>query len=155
MKNIIGRKAGMTTGFTADGRAVPATVIVAGPCTVVQRKTVDSDGYEAVALGFGDVKESRLTKAMKGLFKGAGVEPKRHIREFRADIEGAEVGQTITVEAFEPGDLVDVVGTSKGHGFSGGIKRWNFVGGGRQHGSTIPRQAPSGGGNQGRHPARG
>ena len=145
MKNIIGRKAGMTTVFTADGRAVPATVIVAGPCTVVQRKTVDSDGYEAVALGFGDVKESRLTKAMKGLFKGAGVEPKRHIREFRADIEGAEVGQTITVEAFEPGDLVDVVGTSKGHGFSGGIKRWNFVGGGRSHGSMIHRQPGSGG----------
>jgi len=155
VKNIIGRKAGMTTVFTADGRAVPATVIVAGPCTVIQRKTVDSDGYDAVALGFGDVKESRLSKAMKGRFKGAGVEPKRHVREFRAGLEGVEAGQTITVEAFEPGDFVDVVGTSKGHGFTGGIKRWNFHGGGRSHGSMIHRQPASAGDTNAGHVVKG
>jgi len=155
VKNIIGRKAGMTTVFTADGRAVPATVIVAGPCTVIQRKTVESDGYDAVALGFGDVKTSRLTKAMQGRFKGAGVEPKRHIREFRVGLEGVEPGQTITVEAFEPGDFVDVVGTSKGHGFTGGIKRWNFHGGGRSHGSMIHRQPASAGDTNAGHVVKG
>src|SRR5580700_3380258 len=145
MKNIIGRKAGMTSVFTADGRSIPVTVISAGPCTVLQRKTVDSDGYESVALAYGDIKKNRLTKAMAGRFKGAGIEGRRVIREFRDGIEGAEVGQTVTVTSFEPGDYVDVVGTSKGHGFSGGIKRWNFVGGGRSHGSMIHRQPASNG----------
>lgn len=155
MKNIIGRKAGMTTVFTEDGRSVPATVIVAGPCTVIQRKTVDGDGYDAVALGFGDVKASRLTKAMQGRFKGAKLDPKRHIREFRVGIEGVEVGQTITVESFAAGDYVDVVGTSKGHGFSGGIKRWNFSGGGASHGQMIHRQPGSGGDTNAGHTVKG
>jgi large subunit ribosomal protein L3 len=145
MKSIIGRKVGMTSVFTADGRSVPVTVILAGPCTVLQRKTVDSDGYDAVALGFGDVKKGRTTKALAGHYKKAGVEPRRVIREFRTAAEGIEVGQTITVTTFEPGDYVDVVGISKGHGFSGGIKRWNFHGGGRSHGSMIHRQPASNG----------
>jgi large subunit ribosomal protein L3 len=155
VKNIIGRKAGMTTVFTAEGRAVPATVVVAGPCTVIQRKTVDSDGYDAAVLGFGDVKASRVTKAMKGRFKGAGVDAKRHIREFRAGIDGVEVGQSITVEAFQAGDYVDVVGTSKGHGFTGGIKRWNFSGGGASHGQMIHRQPGSAGDTNAGHVVKG
>ena len=88
MKNIIGRKVGMTSVFTADGRYVPVTVIEAGPCTVVQRKTKETDGYEAVALAFGDVKKSRVTRALAGHYKKAGVEPKRDIREFRTELEG-------------------------------------------------------------------
>jgi large subunit ribosomal protein L3 len=145
MKNIIGRKVGMTSVFTADGRYVPVTVIEAGPCIVLQRKTADSDGYDAVALAFGDVKKSRLTKAMAGRFKSAGVEAKKAVREFRDGIDGIEVGQTVTVESFQAGDYVDVVGVSKGHGFAGGIKRHNFVGGGRTHGSMIHRQPASNG----------
>jgi large subunit ribosomal protein L3 len=145
MKNIIGRKVGMTSVFTADGRSVPVTVIEAGPCTVLQRKTADKDGYEAVALAFGDVKRSRLTKPMSGRFKGAGLEAKRHIREFRSGIEGIEPGATITVAEFAEGDRVDVRGVSKGHGFAGGIKRWNFSGGGASHGSMIHRQPASNG----------
>ena len=145
MKSIIGRKVGMTNHFTADGRCVPVTVIEAGPCSVLQRKTKEGDGYEAVALAFDAIKKSRVNKPLGGRFKKAGLEPKRVIREFRGDIEGIEAGQTITVGAFQPGDYVDVVGVSKGHGFTGGIKRWNFSGGGRSHGSMIHRQPASNG----------
>jgi large subunit ribosomal protein L3 len=145
MKNIIGRKVGMTSVFTADGRYVPVTVIQAGPCTVLQKKTVESDGYEAVALAFGDVRKSRLTKAHAGRFKLVSLEPKRHIREFRRGIDGVDVGSTVTVAEFAEGDRVDVAGVSKGHGFSGGIKRHNFSGGGASHGSMIHRQPASNG----------
>jgi large subunit ribosomal protein L3 len=155
MKNIIGRKVGMTSVFTDDGRSVPVTVIAAGPCTVVQRKTKENDGYEAVALAFGAVKKSRLTSAMAGYYKKAGVEPKQRIREFRVGIDGAEVGQSVTVEGFAPGDRVDVLGISKGHGFSGGIKRWNFKGGGSSHGSMIHRQPGSNGDTNAGHTSRG
>jgi large subunit ribosomal protein L3 len=145
MKNILGRKVGMTSVFTDDGRYVPVTVIAAGPCTVVERRSKDTHGYEAVALAFGDVKKSRVTRAMSGHYKKAGVEPRRWMREFREDIDGVEAGQTITVSEFEAGDRVDVVGVSKGHGFSGGIKRHNFRGGGASHGSMIHRQPASNG----------
>ena len=155
MKNIIGRKVGMTSVFTDDGRSVPVTVIEAGPCTVVQRKTKDHDGYEAVALAFGDVKKSRVSRALAGHYKKNGAEPKRRIREFRDGIEGIEVGQTVTVEGFAPGDRVDVLGVSKGHGFSGGIKRWNFSGGGASHGSMIHRQPASNGDTNAGHTTRG
>jgi large subunit ribosomal protein L3 len=155
MKNIIGRKVGMTSVFTADGRYVPVTVIEAGPCTVVQRKTKETDGYEAVALGFGDVKKSRVTRALGGHYKRAGLEPKRSIREFRAGIDGVEQGATITVEGFAEGDRVDVVATSKGHGFAGGMKRWNFSGGGASHGSMIHRQPASNGDTNAGHTHRG
>ena len=143
MKNIIGRKVGMTSVFTADGRSVPVTVIEAGPCSVLQRKTVEKDGYDAVALAFADAKKSRLTKPQAGRFKTAALPPKRFIREFRANIEGVEPGATVTVAEFQEGDRVDVRGVSKGHGFSGGIKRWNFSGGGASHGSMIHRQPAS------------
>ena len=155
MKNIIGRKVGMTSVFTEDGRSVPVTVIEAGPCTVVQRKTKESDGYEAVALAFGDLKRSRATKAIAGHFKRASLEPKRHIREFRTDIDGVELGVTVGVDSFAPGDRVDVVGISKGHGFAGGIKRHNFSGGGASHGSMIHRQPASNGDTNSGHTPRG
>jgi large subunit ribosomal protein L3 len=155
MKNIIGRKVGMTSVFIADGRYVPVTVIEAGPCTVLQRKTVEQDGYEAVALAFADAKRSALTKPMAGRFKKAGLEPKRHVREFRAAIEGAEAGSTITVADFQAGDRVDVRGISKGRGFAGGIKRWNFSGGGASHGSMIHRQPGSNGDTNAGHTPKG
>jgi len=145
MKNILGRKVGMTSVFTDDGRYVPVTVIAAGPCTVVERRTKEKHGYDAVALGFESVKKRRVTRALAGHFKKRGVEPARFVREFRDDIDGADVGATVTVAAFEPGDRIDVVGVSKGHGFSGGIKRHNFSGGGASHGSMIHRQPASNG----------
>jgi large subunit ribosomal protein L3 len=145
MKNILGRKVGMTSVFTADGRFVPVTVIEAGPCTVVERRTKEKHGYDAVALGFGSIKRGRVTRALAGHFKKNGVEPARFVREFRGDFDGAQVGQTVTVASFEAGDRVDVVGVSKGHGFSGGIKRHNFSGGGASHGSMIHRQPASNG----------
>ncbi len=145
MKNILGRKVGMTSVFTPDGRSVPVTVIAAGPCTVVERRTKEKHGYDAVALGFEPVKRNRLTRALGGHFKKQSVEPVRVVREFRTGVGEAEVGESITVAGFEPGDRVDVAGISKGHGFSGGIKRHNFSGGGASHGSMIHRQPASNG----------
>jgi large subunit ribosomal protein L3 len=145
MKNILGRKVGMTSLFTADGRSVPVTVIAAGPCTVVERRTKEKHGYDAVALGFEPVKRNRLTRALAGHFKKQDVEPVRFVREFRSGNDDLEVGQRVTVAGFEPGDRVDIAGVSKGHGFSGGIKRHNFSGGGASHGSMIHRQPASNG----------
>ena len=145
MKNILGRKIGMTSVFTEDGRSVPVTVIAAGPCTVVERRTREHHGYDAVALGFESVKKRRVTRPLAGHFKKNNVEPMRFVREFRDGIDGVEAGQSITVADFEAGDRVDVVGISKGHGFSGGIKRHNFSGGGASHGSMIHRQPASNG----------
>jgi large subunit ribosomal protein L3 len=155
MKNIIGRKVGMTSIFTEDGRVVPVTVIQVGPCHVVQRKTVATDGYEAVALSFGDVKLSRLTKALIGHYARAGVTPARRIREFRKGIEGVEQGTVIRADVFEAGERVDVVGISKGHGFAGGMKRHNFSGGGASHGSMIHRQPASNGDTNSGHTHKG
>jgi large subunit ribosomal protein L3 len=155
VKNIIGRKVGMTSVFTEDGRSVPVTVIQAGPCIVVQKKTTETDGYDAVALAFGDVKPSRLSKALQGHYKKAGLAPKRDIREFRTGIDGIELGATITVDGFVQGDRVDVCGVSKGHGFAGGIKRHNFSGGGRSHGSMIHRQPGSNGDTNAGHTPKG
>lgn len=135
----------MTSVFTEDGRYVPVTVIAAGPCTVVERRTPERNGYDSVALAFGDIKKSRVNRAMNGHYKKAEVEPRRWVREFRSDIDGVEAGQTITVADFESGDRVDIEGVSKGHGFSGGIKRHNFSGGGASHGSMIHRQPASNG----------
>jgi len=155
MKNIIGRKVGMTSVFTADGRSVPVTVIAAGPCLVLQKKTAASDGYESVALAFGDTTAARLTKAQAGRFKHAGLEPRKVVREFRRQIDGVEVGQTVSVDVFKEGDRVDVVGISKGKGFAGGIKRHNFSGGGASHGSMIHRQPASNGDTNAGHVVRG
>lgn len=125
-KAIIGRKLGMTQIFSADGKVIPVTVVEAGPCPVVQIKTVERDGYSALKLGFMKVNEKSLNKPEIGQFKKAGVEPQKYLKEFRVDNAGEyEVGNVLTVEKFAQGDKVDVVGITKGHGFSGVIKRWN------------------------------
>ena len=126
-KGIIGKKIGMTQIFDEAGNVIPVTVVEAGPCTVTQIKTVENDGYQAVQVGFGDVKVSRVNKPMKGHFDKADVAPKKTLKEFRLDsIDGIEVGNILKADTFEVGEIVDVKGTSKGHGTAGAIKRWNF-----------------------------
>ena len=125
-KGIIGKKLGMTQLFDENGKVVPVTIIEAGPCTVVQKKTVESDGYQAVQLGYGDVSAKRVTKPAKGHFDKADVAPKKTLREFRLDdISALSVGDIIKADTFEVGDRIDVVGTSKGKGYAGTIKRFN------------------------------
>ncbi len=145
MKHIIGRKVGMTNVFTDDGRSVPVTVIAAGPCSVVERKTVEKHGYEAAVLGFEDAKLKHLGKPMRGHFEKLNTAPKTVVREFRGDLGDTKAGDTVTVASFEVGDRVDVIGTSKGKGFTGIMKRWNGSGGGASHGSMIHRQPASNG----------
>ena len=126
-KGLIGKKIGMTQLFLDNGNVVPVTVVEAGPCVIVQKKTVENDGYEAVQFGYGDVKASRVNKPMKGHFAKNDVAPKKVLREFRfADISALNVGDIIKADTFAVGDKVDVVGTSKGKGTAGAIKRWNF-----------------------------
>ena len=125
-KAIIGRKVGMTQVFTDDGRVEPVTVIEAGPCYVTQIKTVETDGYNSVQVAFGDIKVKNVNKCQTGAFKKAGVEPKRIMKEFRYnDTSKFALGQEIKADMFAEGDIVDVSGTTKGHGFTGVIKRWN------------------------------
>ena len=124
-KAIIGRKLGMTQVFTENGKVIPVTVIEAGPCPVVQVKTLERDGYSAIKLGFDEVKENALNKPEAGLFKKIGVAPRKVLKEFRMEDSGLEVGAVVTCETFEAGDKIDVSGVSKGHGFTGVIKRWN------------------------------
>ena len=125
-KAIIGKKLGMTQIFSADGKVIPVTVVEAGPCPVVQIKTTEKDGYAAVKVGFGKVEEKDLNKPDNGQFKKAGVEPRKVLKEFKFDDCGKyAAGQSLTVETFAAGDHVDVVGLTKGHGFTGVIKRWN------------------------------
>ncbi len=126
-KGIIGKKVGMTQIFDEKGNVVPVTVIEAGPCVVVQKKTVENDGYAAVQLGFGDISVKNVTKPLKGHFEKSDVAPKRTLREFRlADCDALNVGDLVKADVFAAGDRVDVVGTSKGKGYAGAIKRWNF-----------------------------
>ena len=125
-KAIIGRKAGMTQVFTAEGKVIPVTVIEAGPCPVVQIKTVEKDGYAALKLGFDETNEKNLNKPELGQFKKAGVKPCKVLKEFRlADLSSYAVGGEVKADVFTAGDRVDVHGVTKGHGFSGVIKRWN------------------------------
>ena len=125
-KGIIGRKVGMTQIFDEKGNVVPVTVVEAGPCTVVQKKTAENDGYTAVQLGFGDAKAQNVNKPMKGHFDKADVAPKKVLREFRFDdCDAYNVGDIVKVDTFACGDAVDVVGVSKGKGYAGVIKRWN------------------------------
>ena len=125
-KAIIGKKVGMTQIFDDNGRVIPVTVIEAGPCVVTQKKTTEKDGYEAVQLGYEDVKESKLTKPENGHLKKAGVSAKKYLKEFRLDdCSGLNVGDEITADVFAAGDKVDVTGTSKGHGYQGVVKRHN------------------------------
>ena len=126
-KAIIGKKLGMTQLFDNNGNVVPVTVIEAGPCVVSQKKTTENDGYEAVQIGYGDLKASKVNKPMKGHFAKGDVAPKKVLREFRFDdISGMNVGDIVKVDVFAEGDAVDVRGTSKGKGYAGVIKRWNF-----------------------------
>ena len=125
-KGIIGKKIGMTQIFDETGKVIPVTVVEAGPCVVVQKKTVENDGYDAVQLGFGDIRPKRVNKPLTGHFKKADVALKRTLKEFRLDDTSAvNVGDIVKADTFAEGDIVDVSGTSKGHGFSGTIKRHN------------------------------
>ena len=125
-KGIIGKKLGMTQIFDAKGNVVPVTLIEAGPCVVAQKKTVENDGYEAVQLAFEDVSAKQLTKAEIGHLAKAGISPKRHLKEFKLENAALEVGSVVTVDTFAQGDKVDITGITKGHGYTGAIKRWNL-----------------------------
>ena len=126
-KAIIGKKIGMTQIFDETGKVIPVTVVEAGPCVVSMKKTVENDGYAAVQLGFGDLKPAKVNKPMAGHFKKSDVAPKRTLREFRFDDTDAyELGQIVKADVFAAGDKIDVTGTSKGKGYAGVIKRWNF-----------------------------
>ena len=144
-KGIIGKKVGMTQIFDEKGNVIPVTVIEAGPCTVVQKKTVENDGYAAVQVGYGDVKITRVNKPEAGHFKKANVAPKKVLREFRLeDTDALNVGDVLKADVFAAGDRVDVVGTSKGKGTAGAIKRWNFSRLKESHGTgPVARHAGS------------
>ncbi|MBS4031687.1 MAG: 50S ribosomal protein L3 [Clostridiales bacterium] len=139
-KAILGKKIGMTQIFDEVGRVIPVTVIEAGPCVVVQKKTVETDGYEAIQVGFAQVKEKKVTKPMAGHFGKAGQTPKKYVREFRLkDTAGYEVGQELKADVFAEGEWVDVTGVSRGKGFAGNIKRHGYSRGPTTHGSHYHR----------------
>ncbi|MHC1720068.1 MAG: 50S ribosomal protein L3 [Clostridiaceae bacterium] len=139
-KAILGRKLGMTQIFDENGKVVPVTVIEAGPCVVTQKKTMEKDGYDAIQVGFDDIREKLVNKPRQGQFKKAGVSLKRIIKEFRLeDISSYEVGQEIKADLFAAGEQVDVSGVSKGKGFQGVIKKWNAHRGPMTHGSKFHR----------------
>jgi large subunit ribosomal protein L3 len=143
MPGIIGKKIGMTSLYTAEGKMIPCTLVQAGPCVVTQVRTVEKDGYSAIQLGYGDKKDKHTTSAMAGHFKAAQTTPKRKVVEFKTEDQTYTLGQEVTVSLFEEGDFVDVVGTSKGKGFQGVVKRHGFAGvGGQTHGQH----------NRARHP---
>jgi large subunit ribosomal protein L3 len=143
MSGIIGKKVGMTSIFGADGKNIPCTVIEAGPCVVTQVKTLEKDGYTAVQLAYGEKKEKNTSNQMKGHFAKAGTTPKRKLVEFKHFEVEKTLGEVITVELFVEGDYVDVVGTSKGKGFQGVVKRHGFSGvGGQTHGQHNRLRAP-------------
>lgn len=156
IKSILGRKIGMTQIFDDQGRAVPVTVVEAGPCVVTQKKTISTDGYEAVQVGYGEARPARsrgarrsrqhLNKPEQGHLDRNKISPKRHLREFRgAGAADLNIGDEIKVDVFEAGDLVDVIGNSKGKGFAGVVKRYHWHGGDMTHGSMIHRKPQSAG----------
>ena len=138
---LIGKKLGMSRFFIESGEAVPVTVLQAGPCTVVQKKTEKTDGYEALQLGFGS--RRKANKPLTGHIKGSGQGPFAILKEFKGNTEEYEVGQEVTVDIFTIGEKINITGTSKGHGFAGVIKRHGFSGGGASHGCTTPRSPGS------------
>ena len=148
-KGIIGKKLGMTQIFMEDGSVIPVTVIEAGPCPVTQKKTTETDGYEAVQLAFEDIREKLVNKPAAGHFKKAGVSPKRHLKEFRLENTAEmNVGDVVAADTFASGDKVDITGITKGHGYSGTVKRWNTHILRMTHGTgPIHRQAGSMGAN--------
>ena len=148
MKGILGKKVGMTQIFDEGGEVIPVTVIEAGPCFVVQKKTLERDGYQAIQLGFEEVKPKRLTGGQRGHLRKSNLPPLRYLREIRAsDLEEYEEGQKITVSVFDVGDRVDVVGTSKGRGFAGAIKRHGFKRQPKTHGQSDRERAPGSAGS--------
>ncbi|MGB2910193.1 MAG: 50S ribosomal protein L3 [Anaerolineales bacterium] len=142
MKGLIGKKVGMTQIFDDDGLAVPVTLIEAGPCYVTQLRLPEQDGYSAVQLGFGEVKPKRLTGGQLGHLKRSSIPPLRYLREFREKDPEVKEGDKVTVDVFVPGDFVDVIGTSKGKGFAGAVKRYGFRGGPKTHGQSDRLRAP-------------
>jgi large subunit ribosomal protein L3 len=141
---LIGKKLGMTQIYLDDGRLEPVTVIEAGPCPVVQVKTEETDGYNALQIGYGEKKPKNTPKGSAGHFSKAGVTPKHHLKEIRLDeAPDQEVGAELTVELFKDDAKVDVIGTTKGRGFQGVVKRWNFAGGPASHGSMFHRRGGS------------
>ena len=143
-KAILGTKLGMTQIFAEDGKVIPVTVINAGPCVVVQSKTVENDGYNSVVVGFGDVKEKSLNKPQKGIFAKANVAAKKYLREFRLeDTSALNIGDEIKADTFEAGEKIDVSGISKGKGFAGPMKRWGLHRGPMAHGSGYHRGSGS------------
>ena len=143
-KGILGKKIGMTQIFEADGKMIPVTVVEAGPCLVIQNKTEETDGYNAVQLGFGELKEKHTSKPMKGHFDKAGVTPVKFVRELRLSAPSEyTVGQKISAEIFTAGELIDATGISRGKGFAGTIKRHNFACGPMAHGSKSHREPGS------------
>ncbi len=143
MPGLLGKKIGMTSVFSADGKNIPCTVIEAGPCVVTQIKTVETDGYVAIQVGFQEKTEKHTNKAEAGRFKAAGVAPQRHLVEFKEIDKDFKLGETITVEMFEADIYVDVIGTSKGKGFQGVVKRYGFAGVGQAtHGQHNRLRAP-------------
>ncbi len=143
-KAILGTKIGMTQIFDEEGKVIPVTVVLAGPCTVVQKKTVETDGYEAVQVGYGEVKEKKLNKPLKGHFAKADTAAKKYLREFRLeDVSALNVGDEIKADIFEAGEKVDVTGISKGKGFAGPMKRWGLHRGPMAHGSGYHRGSGS------------
>ncbi len=141
-KGLLGKKIGMTQIFDDNGVAIPITVIEAGPCYVTQLRTAEADGYSAVQIGFDEVKPSRITNGEMGHLKRNNLPPLRFLREFRAKDPQVAEGDKVTVDQFAVGELVDVVGTSKGRGFQGGVKRYNFGGGPKTHGQSDRHRAP-------------
>jgi large subunit ribosomal protein L3 len=142
MAGIIGKKVGMTSIYSAEGKSIPCTVIEAGPCVVTQVKTLETDGYNAVQIGYDDKKEKHTTKALQGHFKKAGTTPKKKMMEFEFNDE-KKLGDIITVETFSEGEFVDIIGESKGKGFQGVVKRHGFAGvGGQTHGQHNRLRAP-------------
>ncbi|MFQ5579845.1 MAG: 50S ribosomal protein L3 [Nitrospiria bacterium] len=139
VNGLIAHKLGMTQVYSDAGRLVPVTVLEVGPCKVVQVKTAERDGYVGAQLSFDEIKEHRMTKPARGHYKKAGVQPARVLREFGGDLSELSVGQTISAEIFEKGDYVDVTGLSKGKGFQGVMRRHNYRGGPRTHGSMFHR----------------
>lgn len=143
MKGILGKKVGMTRIFK-DDKAIPVTVIKAEPCVVVQKKTIETDGYNAIQIGFEEIPERKANKPLMGHFKKAQVQPVRYLREFRVDnVDDYEIGQKIDVSIFSEGEKIDLIGKSKGRGYSGVMKRWNFSGGEKTHGSKFHRDLGS------------
>jgi large subunit ribosomal protein L3 len=140
VKKLFGKKLGMSRVFLEEGKSVPVTVLQVGPCTIIQKKTVEKDGYEALQVGYAPKKESRITKPLKGHFSAAGGRYFAHLREIRVDdTSGFELGDEIKLDIFSAGDTVHISGLSKGRGFAGVMKRWGFGGGKQTHGSKTHR----------------